>query len=89
MKLQFGEYVSLGKVESELKTCALVENMCVYGDANKTYTVALVVPNQHHLKEIAMNIGITYASFEDLCNNPAVEKAVLNVLIEHAKRSKS
>ena len=35
VKLQFGEYVSLGKVESVLKTCSLVENICVYGDAKR------------------------------------------------------
>ena len=32
VKLQSGEYVSLGKVEALLKTCSLVENICVYGD---------------------------------------------------------
>ena len=29
VKLQYGEYVSLGKVESVLKTCPLVDNICV------------------------------------------------------------
>ena len=33
VKLQLGEYVSLGKVESQLKTHPLVENICVYGDS--------------------------------------------------------
>ena len=35
VKLQLGEYVSLGKVESQLKTHPLVENICVYGDSYK------------------------------------------------------
>ena len=30
VKLQYGEYVSLGKVESVLKTNCLVENICIY-----------------------------------------------------------
>ena len=42
VKLQLGEYVSLGKVEAQLKTHHLVENICVYGDPYKKYTVALV-----------------------------------------------
>ena len=42
VKLQHGEYVSLGKVEAQLKTHHLVENICVYGDPYKKYTVALV-----------------------------------------------
>jgi len=86
VKLQLGEYVSLGKVESELKTCPVVENICVYGDANKAYTVALVVPNQHYLEEIAENLGITGKSLEELCSNPQIEKAVLQELVEQAKK---
>ena len=39
VKLQLGEYVSLGKVESQLKTHPLVENICVYGDS---YQVTLI-----------------------------------------------
>ena len=46
VKLQFGEYVSLGKVESVLKTCPIVENICIYGDATKSYCVALVCPDR-------------------------------------------
>lgn len=86
VKLQLGEYVSLGKVESELKTCPVVENICVYGDANKAYTVALVVPNPHYLEEIASNLGITGKSLEELCSNPQIEKAVLQELVEQAKK---
>lgn len=88
VKLQLGEYVSLGKVESELKTCPVVENICVYGDANKAYTVALVVPNQQYLEEIATNQGITGKNLEELCNDPQIEKAVLQELIEQAKKCK-
>ena len=33
VKMQGGEYVSLGKVEAQLKTHPLVENICVYGDS--------------------------------------------------------
>lgn len=86
VKLQLGEYVSLGKVEAELKTCPVVENICVYGDSHKTYTVALVVPNHYYLEEIATNIGITGQTVEELCNNPLVEKAVLQELVEQAKK---
>ncbi|KAK0181964.1 hypothetical protein PV327_000141 [Microctonus hyperodae] len=87
VKLQLGEYVSLGKVEAELKTCRLVENICVYGDPHKTYTVALVVPHPQHLQEVADGLGIKNASLEELCENPQIEKIVLQELIEHAKKS--
>lgn len=77
MKLQAGEYVSLGKVESELKTCPLVENICVYGDPTKQFTVALVVPNQKHLEELSLHHGLERKSFEELCSNPVIEKALV------------
>lgn len=32
VKLQAGEYVSLGKVEAVLKNCALVDNICAYAN---------------------------------------------------------
>lgn len=78
----------MGKVESELKTCPVVENICVYGDANKAYTVALVVPNQHMLEEMASTLGITGKSFEEICSHPQIEKAVLQELVEQAKKCK-
>lgn len=78
----------MGKVEAELKTCPLVENICVYGDSHKSYTVALVVPNPHHIEEIAINLGITNASIEELCENSQIEKAVLQELIEQSKKCK-
>ena len=39
VKLQLVEYVSLGKVEAQLKTHPLVENICVYGDSYQVKTV--------------------------------------------------
>lgn len=32
VKLQAGEYVSLGKVESALKNSSLIDNICVYAN---------------------------------------------------------
>ncbi|XP_076173422.1 acyl-CoA synthetase long-chain isoform X2 [Ptiloglossa arizonensis] len=86
VKLQLGEYVSLGKVETELKTCPVVENICVYGDGHKAYTVALVVPNHYYLEQIARNVGVVDKTFEELCEDPQVEKAVLQELVEQAKK---
>ena len=80
--------MSLGKVEAELKTCAVVENICVYGDSSKQFTVALVVPNQKHLEEIAARQGVSGVEFEDLCSSPVMEKAVIKELAEHAKKCK-
>ncbi|KAJ8931958.1 hypothetical protein NQ314_015077 [Rhamnusium bicolor] len=88
VKLQAGEYVSLGKVEAQLKTCPLVDNICVYGDSSKHFCVALVVPNQQQLKDLAEKKGIPDKSFEDLCADPELEKAVVQELADHGKKSK-
>lgn len=88
MKLQFGEYVSLGKVEAELKTCSLVENICVYGDSNKDYTVALVVPQPSKLSQVAQKLGKSSSSIEEMCKDSDIEKEVLKEIQAHGKKSK-
>lgn len=88
VKLQAGEYVSLGKIEAELKTCPVIENICVYGDSSKQFTVALVVPNPKYLEEIALKQGVTDVEFDNLCTSPVMEKAVIKELAEHAKKCK-
>merc|ERR550525_285697 len=49
VKLQHGEYVSYGKIESVLKTCPIVENICLYADPTKDYLIAMVIPDKVHL----------------------------------------
>jgi long-chain acyl-CoA synthetase len=71
IKLAHGEYVSLGKVEAEIKTSSLVDNICVYADPEKTYVVALVSPNEKNLVELALSIGIE-ENFKDLCENSKI-----------------
>lgn len=88
VKLQAGEYVSLGKVESELKTCGFIENICVYGDPTKQFTVALVVPNQKHLEDLAERNGLKNKIFEELCSSAVMEKAILKEISEHARKCK-
>lgn len=86
MKLQAGEYVSLGKVETALKMCPLVDNICVYADSSKMFTVCLAVPNPKHLKVVAQKLNISLVSDADwnaLCSNPLVEKAVLKELHDY------
>ncbi|XP_076139104.1 long-chain-fatty-acid--CoA ligase 3a isoform X2 [Alosa pseudoharengus] len=39
VKLQAGEYVSLGKVEAALKNCPLIDNICVYANSDESYVI--------------------------------------------------
>ncbi|CAG0905726.1 unnamed protein product, partial [Cyprideis torosa] len=88
VKLQGGEYVSLGKVESAFKNSSLIENICVYGDPTKTFAVALVVPIHEALKDLAKKNGVAddSLSLEELCQNKQVEAAVVKELQAHGKR---
>ena len=64
VKLQFGEYISLGKVEAVLKTCPIVENVCIYGDSLKSFVAALITPDRAQLKQIAKvksKLGFVYS----------------------------
>ena len=88
VKLQFGEYVSLGKVESCLKTCPVVENVCIYGDSTKSYTVALVRPDPPQLANLAKKFGKESVEFEDLCRDMDLTGAVLREVINHGKKNR-
>jgi len=88
VKLQFGEYVSLGKVESVLKGCPVVSNVCVYGDSSKSYVVALVCPVPANLRETAAKFGKSDLTFEEMCQDKDITGAVLRDIVNHAKGSR-
>ena len=84
VKLQLGEYVSLGKVEAHMKTHPIVENIFVYADPMTKFTVALVVPVRDFLENMAAQMDV-YGSIETLCKDPEVVKSILDTLKEHGK----
>merc|ERR1711915_402799 len=88
VKLQFGEYVSLGKVESALKTCPVVENVCIYGDSSRSYVVALLCPDQNNLKKLAERLGKSSLDFPSLCRDKDMTGAVLRELVNYGKQLK-
>merc|ERR1712013_844850 len=87
VKLQLGEYVSLGKVESQMKPSPLVDNICVYADSNKTHTVAMVVPDKNNLEKLVRDPSNAEMPYEDLCRDPDAIDKVLKKLMEHGKRN--
>lgn len=87
VKLQYGEYISLGKVETELKTCPLIDNLCVYGCSFHTYLIALVAPNQKQLQLLATQLGKEGLSFDQLCEDTEVVKAASDAIVSHARKA--
>lgn len=88
VKLQHGEYVSLGKVESALQTSNYVDNIMVYADPFHSYCVALVVPVHQALEKWAQNSGINYQNIEELCHNDQAIKEVQQSLSKAAKSAR-
>lgn len=87
VKLQAGEYVSLGKVESALKTCSLIDNICAYANSDQNYVISFVVPNQKRLTELAKQRDIE-GTWEEICTNPEMESEVLKEITEVATKIK-
>jgi len=87
VKLQFGEYVSLGKVESVLKGCPVVANVCIFGDSTQSYVVAVVCPVKEILTDIAAKFGKKEMEWEEMVQDKDVTGAVLREIMNHAKKS--
>uniref|UniRef100_A0A671T365 long-chain-fatty-acid--CoA ligase n=2 Tax=Sinocyclocheilus anshuiensis TaxID=1608454 RepID=A0A671T365_9TELE len=83
VKLQAGEYVSLGKVESALKNCSLIDNICAYANSDQNYVISFIVPNQKNLTALANQKGIE-GTWEEICNHPVMEREVLREIKEVA-----
>lgn len=83
VKLQVGEYVSLGKVEAVLKNCPLVDNICAYANSDESYVIGFLVPNQKQLLTLADDYDIR-GSREELCNSKLMEELVLKTITEAA-----
>uniref|UniRef100_A0A251IRQ0 AMP-dependent synthetase/ligase domain-containing protein n=1 Tax=Manihot esculenta TaxID=3983 RepID=A0A251IRQ0_MANES len=88
VKLQHGEYVSLGKVEAVLNVSPYVDNMMLHADPFHSYCVALVVPSQHALEEWASKLGIAFSDFADLCEKQETVKEVQASFVKEAKKSR-
>lgn len=88
VKLQHGEYVSLGKVESALIVSPYVDNIMLHADPFHNFCVALVVAASHALEEWALKRGISYSDFSDLCQKEETVKEVHGSLIKAAKQAK-
>ncbi|URE33690.1 AMP-binding enzyme [Musa troglodytarum] len=88
VKLQHGEYVSLGKVESALIVSPYVDNIMLHADPFHNFCVALVVAARHALEEWALKQGLSYSDFSDLCQKEETVKEVHGSLIKAAKQAK-
>lgn len=87
VKLQAGEYVSLGKVEAVLKNCPFIDNICAYANSDQSYVISFVVPNQKQLTALAKQRQVR-GSWEEICNSAEMEREVLRIITEAALSAK-
>ncbi|KAG5569589.1 hypothetical protein H5410_059355 [Solanum commersonii] len=88
VKLQHGEYISLGKVEAALSSSNYVDNIMAYADPFHNYCVALVVPSQKVLEKWAQENGIEHRAFSDLCNKVESVNEVQQSLLKVGKAAR-
>ncbi|KAL8255243.1 hypothetical protein R6Q59_033464 [Mikania micrantha] len=88
VKLQHGEYISLGKVEAALASSRYVENIMLHADPFHSYCVALVVPPHQVLEQWAQSAGINYKDFADLCDKKETISEVQQSLTKVGKDAK-
>ncbi|KAM1059605.1 hypothetical protein TB1_023653 [Malus domestica] len=88
VKLQHGEYISLGKVEAALASSNYVDNIMAYADPSHNYCVALIVPACQALEKWAQEAGVQYNDFPELCEKAETVSQVQQSLSKVAKASK-
>ena len=84
VKLQHGEYVSYGKVEAVLKTCPVVENVCLYADPSKSYLIAMVVPDRAKLRELVVD---EIVSLEAAIKDKDLEKKIVALIVSYGQQN--
>ncbi|XP_075518975.1 long chain acyl-CoA synthetase 9, chloroplastic-like [Primulina tabacum] len=88
VKLQHGEYVSLGKVEAALSISPYIDNIMLHANSFHSFCVALVVASQAALEAWASNQGILYSYFSDLCEKEETLKEVSSSILKAAKAAR-
>lgn len=88
VKLQHGEYVSLGKVEAALISSNYIDNIMVYADPFHNFCVALVVASHDALEKWARESGIKYNDLSDLCGKAECKTEVYQSLVKAGKVAK-
>ncbi|NWZ35427.1 ACSL5 ligase, partial [Brachypodius atriceps] len=79
-KLAQGEYIAPEKIENVYIRSAPVAQVFVHGESLRSFLIGIVVPDAEMLPEFAAKLGVK-GSFEELCKNPAVKKAIFDDMI--------
>ncbi|KAL4794772.1 hypothetical protein BDV19DRAFT_183388 [Aspergillus venezuelensis] len=75
-----GEYIALEKLESVYRSSPIVANICVYAAEDQDKPVAIIVPVELALKNLAKENGIEGDTVETLVHNEKLKGIVLKQL---------
>ncbi|NXP07896.1 ACSL5 ligase, partial [Thinocorus orbignyianus] len=85
-KLAQGEYIAPEKIENVYIRSAPVAQVFVHGESLRSFLIGIVVPDPEALPEFTAKLGIK-GSYEELCKNPAVKKAILEDMVRLGKEA--
>ncbi|CAK4071849.1 unnamed protein product [Aphanomyces euteiches] len=85
-KLSQGEYIAPEKIENVWVTSPYVAQPFVYGDSLHAVLVAIIVPEEEHLMNLAKKLNVS-GTFEDACRDTRVVDAVLKDLVAISKKN--
>ena len=69
-----------------MKTHSAVDNVCIFGDSYRTFTVALIVASKAYLDQVSKTLGIMM-DHEELINDINVRLHTMKELISHGMKS--
>lgn len=72
-KTSNGKYIAPQMIESKLVVDKYIDQIAIIADQRK-YVSALIIPEYKMLEEYAKNNGIAFASRQELCDNPEINK---------------
>lgn len=78
-KLAQGEYIAPEKIENVYSRSRPILQVFVHGESLQSFLIGVVVPDPESLPSFAAKIGVK-GSFEELCQNQCVKKAILEDL---------
>ncbi|KAG8517553.1 Long-chain-fatty-acid--CoA ligase 1 [Galemys pyrenaicus] len=85
-KMAQGEYIAPEKIENIYQRSEPVAQVFVHGESLQAFLIAIVVPDAETLRAWAQKRGFS-GTFEELCRNKDVKKAILEDLVKLGKEA--